>query len=152
MLQLVSLAVERRDLEAARTWARKGVRASADAARPQQLEQARRIAALLDYACGDTVSLRECAGEDAIGRMLLAALESAPRAMALLADAVREAVERHDALSYTLCVFIGARRYLELGRRDDAIATLEAASAHLRKSAPHLANLLDAERRSWTAG
>lgn len=151
MLQLVRLAVERRDLEAARTWARKAARAGDEASRPLQCAHARRITALLDYACGDTPALRESAGDDAISRILLATLESPSRAMVLLADAVREAAERGDALSYALCVLTGARRCLALGRGDDAHAMLAAAAERLRNIAPHLAKFLDEERRSLGA-
>jgi hypothetical protein len=153
MLRLVGLAAERRDLEAARGWARKATALAGAHHREVQAGRARLSCGLLDYAIGDLAAMRVSLGAvtgeadvAAIARILLATAEPGARAMQLLADTLAEAIATGDPLIYALCVLVGARRYRVLGRTDDAEVTLSAGIEQLRNLAPHLANALIAER------
>jgi hypothetical protein len=153
MLRLIGLAAERRDLEAARGWARKAAALAGAQHREVHAGRAQLSCGLLDYAVGDLAAMRGSlaavtgeGGVAAIARILLATAEPGPRAMQLLADTLAEAITTGDSLIYALCVLVGTRRYRLLGRPEDAEVTLAAGIEQLRNLVPHLANLLIAER------
>lgn len=142
-MRLVELALERRDLEAARLSARKATALATAADRAIQSARARQVSALLDYAVGDLRAMREHEDDAPLPRLLRATAEEPARAMALLAQLIEEAASAGDPLTYALAVAIALRRYHALGRHDDARVTRDAAAAELAKSSPLLANLLD---------
>ena len=152
MLRLVGLAMERRDLESARSWARKAM-TLAEAKRPADLARAALASGLLAYATHDLAEMRKTLGAIAtdsthgrIARLLIASAEDEVQALTLLADALREAVAGRDTVTYALCVFMGARRYVAMGRYEDARISLDTGILQLVKPAPHLAKLLIEER------
>ncbi|HWO24390.1 MAG TPA: hypothetical protein VNO30_36850 [Kofleriaceae bacterium] len=145
MSRLVELAVERRDLATARDGARKAALVAEAHGRRAQAARARLAGGLLDYAAGDLAAMRESLGartDEPIARVLLATAEPAERALPLLAEALRDAAARGDALIYALCIQLGVRRYRALGRDDDARTLLVTGIAQLAGPAPALAEVL----------
>jgi hypothetical protein len=155
-LQLAGLAIERGDVEAARSWAHRAITLAESADRPRHAVRARLVRALLEYAAGDVRAMREtlaaqCLADDVVPRLLLAMAHHGPHALPALAELLRAAVVDRDPIVYALCVLLGARRYHAIGRTADAIATADAGIAQLANIAPHLANLLAQQRREWEA-
>lgn len=148
MSRLVELAIGRRDFAAARDGARKAAALAAARGRPIQATRAQLACGLLDLAAGDLAAMRETlaplSGEP-VARLLLATDEPAERSLALLADALRDAIERDDTLTYALCVLLGAQRYRALGRDEDARTILAVGSGQLTTRAPALAEALAEE-------
>ena len=154
MLQLVALAVERRDIETARAWARRAVALVDADRRPRQAQRARLVCGLLDYAVGDRERMREAldrGDQGPVARLLLATAEPSLQAMQILAELVRTAVAERDPLTYALCVLVGGRRYAALGRPADALVMIDTAISELAELAPHLAAALAEERAGYSA-
>ena len=158
MLQLAGLALDRVELMPAREWARKATVLAENAKRPLHAARARLLWGMLDYAAGDLAQMRKTLstmierGEGgAIARLLLANAERGAAAMQLLADGLRDAIDHADPLAYALCVLVGARRYVTMGRRADALVTITAGILELGKVAPPFAMILEEERSSWRA-
>ena len=86
---------------------------------------------------------------DVLARLLLASVEPAKAAMPLFAEGLRRATETGDLATYLLCILVGSRRYVAVGRRADALVTMSAGIVELRKLAPPLAEILEAERAAW---
>ena len=144
MLQLVDLAIERRDLESARTWARKAATLSHVDRQSHHATRARLVCVLLDYAVGDVVAMRRsvASGNDGfITRLLLATAEPPRRAITMLA----ELLDTEDPFHYALCVLVASRRMAD---RRTAIAVLEIGITSLEQADPALAHVLIGEREA----
>jgi hypothetical protein len=156
MIRLAGLAMDRLDPEPARNWARKATALAESAKRPAHAARARIGWGLLDYMAGDVQAMRKTLhaaidkGKDsAIARLMLAGIEKGGKAMQLLADGLKEAVEAGDPLGYTLCVLIGSRRYVTMSRDGDAVVTISAGIVQLQSFAPYFAQILVDERAEW---
>lgn len=156
MLQLAGLALDRVEIEPARNWARKATALAETAARPLHAARARLLWGLLDYAAADLAAMRTTLGVmiergegGAIARLLLANAERGQAAMQLLADGLRDAGDHADPLAYALCVLVGARRYVTMGRKADGLVTITAGIIELGKVAPPFAKILEMERAEW---
>jgi len=153
MLALAALALQRVDTKPARQWAKKARTLADHAKRPEHLLRATVVLGMLDYVAGDSAAMRKAleplAKDSVLARILLASVEKAGRALPLLADGLREATEKGDPLAYTLCILVGARRYLAIGRDGDALVTISAGMAQVRPVAPYLAGVLADERAMW---
>ena len=154
MRRLVGLSIERRDFEAARAWARRAVALAEAHDHPSDAGVL--VRGLLDYAVGDLPAMRVTLDEAVshpehgrIARLLLATSEAGPDAIQQFSDVLVEAVALDDTLMYALCVLLGARCYIAMGRRDDAAATIDAAVEQLSRRAPYLAAALLDERAGW---
>jgi hypothetical protein len=154
LLRLAALSMSRLDIEPARNLARKATALADASGRKLQANSARIAWGTFDHLAGDIAAMRKTLGPqiasgDTIARILLAGAESAGRAMELLGAGLREATERHDPLAYMLCILMGSRRYVEIGRDADALITITAGIAQLTEVAPDLAAVLTEERESW---
>jgi len=145
MRQLIGLAVQRGDLEAARVWGTKGISLSERHDRPIQAAWLRRHGLLLSYAVGDVAgvarAIEALATDDPeiakVGQLLLATTE------ATLEATLEETRARGDGLLYALCLLIGVRRHLVAGQPDEALALIEAGVQHLQQTAPQLVKILE---------
>ncbi len=140
----------------ARTWARRALTLAEANRRPKHAARARLLLAIAEYVGGNLPSVRKLVEplldqpeSQQLARLLLASFEEPERAMALFGEGVRRAVEASDPASYLLCLLIGSRRYVALGRRPDALVTISAGIVELRKVAPPLARVLEDERQRW---
>lgn len=156
MTKLAALAMDRLDVEPARNWARKATALAESAKRVAAANRARIAWGLLDYMAGDVAAMRKTLGaaidkgkDSAIARLMLAGIEKGGKAMQLLADGLKEAVDQGDPLGYTLCVLIGSRRYVTMGRDADALVTISAGIVQLQSFAPYFAQILVDERAEW---
>ena len=156
MIRLAGLAMDRLDAEPARNWARKATALAETSKRPAHAARARIGWGLLDYMAGDVAAMRKTLGaavdkgkDSAIARLMLAGIEKGGKAMQLLADGLKEAVEQGDPLGYTLCVLIGSRRYVTMNRDGDALVTISAGIVQLQSFTPFFASILVDERAEW---
>jgi len=156
VMRQTSVALARADLDAARARARQALDLAHAARRPRQAEQAQLLFGLVACAAGDAGAMRsalrplvEASTGAPLIRLLTAGLEDPDEALAMLGDGVRIAAERGDAAGYALCALVGARRYVALGRRPDALVTMSAVRIQLAQHAPQLAAVLDAEVHAW---
>ena len=152
-LRIVTLLLERVDLEQARARCRQAATLADGAGRELHGQHARITGAMLDFIADDRASarrtLRAEAEKDPLGllpRILLASFEPADRAMPLLAEGLAEAGARGDPFAFTMCTLVGARRYAAIDRDADALLTLTSAILQLRPHAPSFAATLDDER------
>ncbi len=156
LLRLSSLAVARLDPAAAGILARRALALAEGAGRPAHAGRARLATAMFAYMTDDVAGARRLlapavATGDIFARILLSELERAGAAMAILADGLRIATERQDPVAYLMCILVGARRYVRIGREADALVTLSAGIVQLSVVAPELAEVLAAERSGWKA-
>jgi hypothetical protein len=152
MLRGVGLIIERADIEQARVRCRRATMVAGDQ-RPLLAQQARVAGALLDYVAGDRRSgeraLADEAGRRDLGilpRLLLSSIQEPESALPQLAEGLRDAAARGDALAYSLYIVAGARRYAALRRDADALLSLTAGMLQLRQLAPTFADALERER------
>ncbi|HEU0036424.1 MAG TPA: hypothetical protein VFQ53_37685 [Kofleriaceae bacterium] len=153
-LRIVTLLLEKVDLEQARARCRQAASLAARANRPLHAQHARITGAMLDFVAGDAKSARKTLRTEAdaggalglLPRIVLSAFEPPERAMPLLAEGLREAGERGDPFAFTICTLVGARRYAALDRDADALLTLTTAILQLREPAPSFAATLEDER------
>jgi hypothetical protein len=152
-LRIVTLLLERVDIEQARSRCRQAATLADGAGRAMHAQHARVTGAMLDFIAGDAAGARRTLrAEAALGplgllpRILLSSFEPPERAMPLLAEGLKEAGERGDPFAFTMCTLVGARRYAQLDRDADALLTLTTAIIQLRPLAPSFAEALDDER------
>ncbi|MDB4958768.1 MAG: hypothetical protein JWO36_6337 [Myxococcales bacterium] len=154
LLKTASVAMDRRNVEPARYLVREATKLAEANERPLHAERARIGWGLLDSMSGDMPAMRKTLKPlikkgAIIPRILLAGTEKGHRAMQLLADGIREATERNDPFAYLMCILIGARRYVVMGRDADALLTITAGITQLTQVAPPLAKTLVDERAEW---
>jgi hypothetical protein len=152
-LRIVTLLLERADLDQARTRCRQAATIADTAQRPMHGQQARITGALLDFIAGDAASARRTLRAEAekgplglLPRVLLSSFEPPERALPLLAEGLAEAGQRGDPFAFTMCTLVGARRYVALDRDADAILVLTTAIHQLQAHAPSFAATLAEER------
>ncbi|MEO8701523.1 MAG: hypothetical protein ABI867_15860 [Kofleriaceae bacterium] len=152
-LRIVTLLLERSDLEQARSRCRQAATLADTAKRVMHAQHARITGAMLDFIAGDATSARRTLRAEAelgplglLPRILLSSFEPPERAMPLLAEGLKEAGERGDPFAFTMCTLVGARRYAQIDRDADALLTLTTAIIQLRPLAPSFAETLDDER------
>jgi hypothetical protein len=155
-LRLVGVALARLDQAPARTWARRALTIAEAGHRPADAARARLLLGMLEHASGNVAAAQrlltpvlDTPDAGVLARVLLASMEDGDAAMARFAEGLRRAVETGDLAAYLLCVLIGSRRYVALGRRADALVTISAGIVELRRIAPPLAAVLEEERVSW---
>ena len=153
-LRIVTLLLERGDLEQARARCRQAATLADTGARAMHAQHARITGALLDFVAGDLGTARAtlvaAAAAGPLGllpRILLSAFEPPERAMPLLAQGLQDAGARGDSFAFAICTLVGARGYARIDRDADALLTLATAITTLR-AAPALVAMLDAERAS----
>jgi hypothetical protein len=147
MQVLIGLAVERRDLEAAREWCVKAMALCEQCDRPVQAARVRRHALVLGYAIGDIAQAESAISELAmadpviarLGQLLLATTESDAAISAVLENAI----DTGDSLLFGLAVLIGLRHHVGTGHREAAGALMEVGVGYLRSVAPHLVPILE---------
>lgn len=152
-LRIVTLLLERADLDQARARCRAATSLAEGANRPLHAQTARITGAMLDFVAGDAVAARRTLRAEAergplglLPRVLLSSFEPPERAMPLLAEGLRDAGERGDPFAFTMCTLVGARRYAQLDRDADALLALVTGIHQLREPAPGFADALEAER------
>jgi hypothetical protein len=152
-LRIVTLLIERVDLEQARSRCRQAASLADAAKRPMHAHHARVTSALLDFMAGDKKSARKTLTDEIakgplglLPRILLSSFEPAERAIPLLAEGLAEAGERGDPFAFTICTLVGARRYAALDKDADALLVLTTGIMQLRAPAPTFAATLDDER------
>src|SRR6185295_11663018 len=132
MRQLIGLAVERRDLESARTWQGKAIALGEAADRPIQTARLRLYTLLVSYAVGDAEGMRDAIAalaaldtiEARLGRLLLATSEDDSIAIPAVIAVMEEARASGETLLQALCLVIQVRRHLAAGRAEDAAALI----------------------------
>lgn len=156
LMRSVTLALAGADAATARKRARQALTLAHSTNRPTQAQQAQLLLGIVSYMAGDTDAMRaqlqplvEAHPDDATTRLVLAGLEGPDRAIATLADGLTRAAQRGDALGYALCALVGARRYVAIGKRADALVTMSSVRMQLGDLAPEVSYLLDAELESW---
>jgi hypothetical protein len=156
MFRLVGTAMSRVDPGPARKWARRALTLAESHDRPAHAARARILLGMIDYVNGDVTSMRKTMTpllvdpeNGLLARLLLASAEPASAAMPLFAEGIRQATEKGDLAGYMLCILIGSRRYVAIGRRADALVTISAGIVELRKLAAPLAKVLEDERMQW---
>jgi hypothetical protein len=156
LLRLVGVALSRLDPTPARWFARRALTLAESTKRPAQAARARLLLAMLEYVAGKQDSARallvpllDDPESGLLARLLLAGVEDAATALSLFADGLRKATETGDLAAYLMCILVGSRRYVTMGRRADALVTISAGIVELRKVAQPLAAVLEEERLSW---
>lgn len=152
-LRIVTLLLERVDLDQARSRCRQAVSLADAAHRPMHAQHARITGAILDFMAGDRAACRKTLTAEAakgplglLPRILLSSFEPAERAMPLLAEGLADAGQRGDPFAFTICTLVGARRYAVLDKDADALLVLTTGIHQLRPHAPTFAAALDEER------
>jgi hypothetical protein len=141
------------DLPTALTRARQAVRLAEQLGRPAQGRQAELVLGLVAYLMGDAEGVRSAlaprADTDATARALLAGFDPPEHVVPLANHGLDAAVQRRDALGYTICCLVGGRACAAGGRLIDALVTMNSARAQLRDVAPELAIAIDGEVEAW---
>lgn len=157
-LRIVTLLLERADLDQARMRCRQAASLADKDHRPMHAQHARVTGALLDFMAGDRAAARKSLTAEAakgplglLPRILLSSFEPAERAMPLLAEGLAEAAQRSDPFAFTICSLVGARRYAQLDKDADALLVLTTGMLQLRAPAPSFAVALDDERKALRA-
>lgn len=119
MRQLIGLALERGDVQAAHNWLRR-MTPLVDPARSHAVTSTRLLTGVLRYVTADTPA-------DAVEH---------------LATLVAQAIELDDPVVYVVAVLVGAQTCVALDRVADAIALIDAAVPNLTARAPHLVTVL----------
>ncbi len=152
-LRIVTLLIERVDLDQARGRCRQAASLADRDNRPIHAQHARVANALLDFMAGDRAAARKTltaeAAKGPIGllpRILLSSFEPPERAMPLLAEGLADAGARGDPFAFTICTLVGARRYAQVDKDADALLVLTTGVMQLRGPAPSFAKALDDER------
>lgn len=154
-LRIVTLLLERVDLDQARSRCRQAASLADKDNRPMHAHHARVTGALLDFMAGDRKSARATLTAEAakgplglLPRILLSSFEPAERAMPLLAEGLADAGQRGDPFAFTICSLVGARRYEALGKDADALLVLTTGIYQLKVPAPSFAAALEDERKA----
>lgn len=152
-LRIVTLLLERVDLDQARSRCRQAATLADKDHRPLHGQHARITGAILDFMAGDRKAARATLTAEAakgplglLPRILLSSFEPAERAMPLLAEGLADAGERGDPFAFTICTLVGARRYAQLDKDADAVLVLTTGIHQLRGPAPSFAKSLEDER------
>ncbi len=152
-LRIVTLLLERVDLDQARSRCRQAATLADNDNRPMHGQHARITGAILDFMAGDRKAARATLTAEAakgplglLPRILLSSFEPAERAMPLLAEGLADAGERGDPFAFTICTLVGARRYAQLDKDADAVLVLTTGIHQLRTPAPSFAKALEDER------
>jgi len=152
-LRIVTLLLERADIEQARSRCRQAATLGDKDHRPLHAQHARITGAILDFVAGDRAAARKTLTAEAangplglLPRILLSSFEPAERAMPLLAEGLADAGQRGDPFAFTICTIVGARRYAQLDKDADALLVLTTGVMQLRAPAPTFAAALDDER------
>ena len=152
-LRIVTLLLERVDLEQARSRCRQAGTLADKDNRPMHGQHARITGAILDFIAGDRAAARKTLTAEAakgplglLPRILLSSFEPAERAMPLLAEGLADAGQRGDPFAFTICTIVGARRYAQLDKDADALLVLTTGILQLRGPAPSFSKALEDER------
>lgn len=152
-LRIVTLLVERVDLDQARGRCRQAASLADRDHRPMHAHHARVTNAILDFMAGDRKAARATLTAEAakgplglLPRILLSSFEPADRAMPLLAEGLADAGQRGDPFAFTICTMVGARRYAQADKDADALLVLTTGIQQLRAPAPTFAKALEDER------
>lgn len=142
-----SIALGRGDFVSGSAHAHEVVTLAKAAGRPREEQIGRALAAICTTLAGGKAKPTG----DIMVDVSIAMLEPAPRALTRLTTLMQQAGARGDGLGYMLCALIGARRYVELGRKVDAWLTVTSALVLLRERDPLYADPLEEERQAWLA-
>lgn len=152
-LRIVTLLLERVDLDQARSRCRQAASLADKDNRPMHAQHARVTNAILDFMAGDRKAARATLTAEAakgplglLPRILLSSFEPAERAMPLLAEGLADAGQRGDPFAFTICTLVGARRYAQLDKDADALLVLTTGIQQLKGPAPTFALALEDER------
>ncbi|MEO8701015.1 MAG: hypothetical protein ABI867_13285 [Kofleriaceae bacterium] len=156
LMRMTTLALASTDVRTAQKRARQALTLARSTERRQQANQAQLLLGLVAYMNEDADTMRStlepliaAEPDNSFTRFLLAGLEGPERATAILGEGLGLAAQRGDALGYALCALVGARRYVALGKRADALLVMSSVRVQLTPHSEQLLAVLDSELATW---